>query len=138
MIAKFRGHSNRETAQNRKNNWFIAIWLFISLLRLLFLSGVLSKFGGLADFWLLLQLTREVHHYQLMREQYDFIHHLQGVRSGLDSFRIFSLFVYVFIAWYIRYGISAVIYGFHVFLLLFFEFPNVRKCYLHVLLASRK
>ena len=32
---------------------------------LLFLSGVFPKFGGLADFWLLLQLTHEVPRYQI-------------------------------------------------------------------------
>ena len=40
--------------------------------------------------------------FKLMREPYDFIHHLQGFRNGLDSFRILNLFVYVFIAWYIH------------------------------------
>ena len=41
-----------------------------------------------------------------MREPYDFIHHLQSVWSGLDSFRIFNLFIYVFIAWYIHNLVS--------------------------------
>ena len=43
---------------------------------------------------------------KLMREPYDFIHHLQSVWSGLDSFRIFNLFIYVFIAWYIHNLVS--------------------------------
>ena len=43
---------------------------------------------------------------KLMREPYDFIHHFQGVRRGLDLFRIFDLFIYVFIAWYIHNLIS--------------------------------
>ena len=69
---------------------------------LLFLSGVFSKFKVLADFRLLVQLTHKVLVIKLMREPYEFIHHLQDVRSGLDSFRILNLFIYVFIAWYIR------------------------------------
>ena len=66
---------------------------------------------------------------KLMREPYDLIHHLQGVKSGLDSFRIFNFFIYALIAWYIRNLVSWVFMFFNDFFLNILTPGNAARIY---------
>ena len=96
MIAKFRTHGNRSRYH------YMTIHFFV--------KNVVTFVWRLLKFWrsclLQLLLLTKFRVIKLMREPYDLIHHLEGVRSGLDSSRIFSLFIYVFIAWYIHNLVS--------------------------------
>ena len=106
---------------------------------LLFLSGVFQKFGGLVDFWLLLQSTREVPCYQIgertvwlypslakRQKRTCFLHDLQ---SFIYVFRISYLFIYVFITWYIHNLVSWVFMLFNDFFSNFLTPGNAARIY---------
>ena len=145
MIAKFRAHGNRWTAQNRKPiDLSLHDYLFLCKECCYFCLVSSRNLEALQTFDYFYNRLAKFLAIKLVREPYDFIHHLQNVRSGLVSCMIFNL-LSTSSGSLISSSTSSSLdtsitlsAGFSCFSLIFFEFPNARKCCPHLLLTSRK
>ena len=139
MIAKFRAHGNRWTAQNRKPiDLSLHDYLFlckeccyfclVSSRNLEALQTFDYFYNRLAKF-LVIKLAREPYDYPSLAKRQKRTCFLHDLQSFIYVFRISYLFIYVFITWYIHNLVSWVFMLFNDFFSNFLTPGNAARIY---------